>query len=155
MLKKLLHITLSLLLSASIVFGYSGVGIYKMVCVAEQGKTVVSLTNVKDACQHEQEQQEEASCCHPKPKHHAAKKLSNPSCCDYSFLLKKLNDETLVQTSKTIDAPYSSSVYILYHTQAVSHIPFVQEICRANLIKGPPNHLRKQSYNSYIQVYQI
>lgn len=155
MLKKLLHTTLSLLLSASIVFGYSGVGIYKMVCVAEQGKTVVSLTNVKDACQHEQEQQEEASCCHPKPKHHAAKKLSKPSCCDYSFSLKKLDDETLVQSSKTANAPHSSGVYVLYYPLAVSYAPFVEQICKANLIKGPPNHLRKQSYHSYIQVYQI
>lgn len=154
MLKKLLHITLSLLLSASIVFGYSGVGIYKMVCVAEQGKTVVSLTNVKDACKHEQEQQE-ASCCHPKPKQQAAQKLSSPSCCDYSFSLNKLNDETLVQNSKTHHASLVSINSIGHQLVTLADASFIQELGEANLIKGPPHHLRKQSYISFIQVFQI
>jgi hypothetical protein len=83
-LKKLFNISLSFTLIAALLLGYTGVPVYKMVCGSE-GKTVVSFTDLKGACHH----QEKKSCCKPEK--------DKGDCCDYFSEFFQLHELTLIK----------------------------------------------------------
>ncbi|MFN7314006.1 MAG: hypothetical protein ACK5UI_11040 [Bacteroidota bacterium] len=144
------------LLSLLIVAAYSGVSVFKMICAAENGKVMVSLTNIKDECNHEapkQLQSAEEDCCRKNKKPEKVKNTSSNNCCDYAYLHLKLDDETLVQK------PLQQAGHILPQLRfSFEVLPSNLPELHATLIQtNPPPllHLRKQTYLSFINTYLI
>jgi len=150
-LKKLAHITLSLVLALSIVLGYTGVTVYKMVCATEQGKVIVSVLNIADECDHAVAQK--SDCCLPASKSKPQAKKSD-DCCDYSYSLQKIDDTPVTQKIKN-STEHLLSVWIL--PTALSPINLASTANKEHLgYHSPPlKHQNTHSYLSYIQVYLI
>jgi hypothetical protein len=149
-LKRYINIACSILLALNIVLAYAGVTVYKMVCASENGRTVLSVVDVKSDCEHAKKK---ADCCRPVVPHQEHNEQSK-SCCDYSHLFQKIDDETLVQQ------PQSSTNHIL--PEIVLHTAFhelfkVQQAEVTCEITDPPPliSLRKHSFQSFIQVFTI
>jgi len=126
-----------------------------MVCAAEAGKTLVSLTNVADECDHHQEPMvEQSSCCHNETVTENTEESTSPSdCCESSFVFKKLADQTIPQTEKSLAFPIATTEKSHLGIACVSLL--LPEGEEANPINGPPPHQRKQSYLSFIQTFRI
>jgi len=144
------------LLSLLIVTAYSGVSVFKMICAAENGKVLVSLTNIKDECNHEapkQPQNEEEDCCRKNKQLKQVENTSSDNCCDYAYLHLKLDDETLVQKPLQQAGHILPVLWFSFEVLPINlpelHAQFIQT--------NPPPllHLRKQPYLSFISTYLI
>lgn len=151
-MKKIIHITLSIILAFSIVIGYTGITVFKMVCAAEQGKTIVSLVDVKDDCNHQQKAADD--CCKPNKSQQANNTQVEKSCCDYSVELQKMEDQTLVnQIQSSANHFFITTVICWFQVIQFNHQTDIKQLCfdgwRQNFA------LRKQPIQSYLQVYTI
>lgn len=150
-MKKLIHISISFVLAISIVLGYTGVTIYKMVCAAEQGITHVSVMIVEDDCDlHALPQTDD--CCKPVAKTNQVK--DKHSCCDYSHTLQKLSAQTVTQKVKNSTGHYLQTIFKSNRVNAVVCLN-TSNINTNHLALPPLLHLKKQPYLSFIQVYLI
>lgn len=148
-MKKIFNIACSVFLALNIVLAYAGVTVYKMVCAAENGKTILSVVDVKNDCEHAKKKDD---CCRPVAQQHHEEPSGD--CCDYSHLFQKIDDETLVQQ------PQSSANHIL--PVVILHTAFHElfkahqaEITREITDPPPLLTMRKQSIQSIIQVFTI
>lgn len=93
MLKKLLHITVSFTLIASLLLGYTGIPVYKMAC--RHGSTKVSVLQLKDDCKHETEADphNRKSCCKPVAQ-------TTPGCCDFSSDFLQLHELVIIKETQ-------------------------------------------------------
>ncbi len=150
-LKKLAHITLSLVLAFSIVLGYTGVTVYKMVCASEQGKIIVSVTNIADDCNHEVAQK--SNCCLPAGKT-KPKLQKTDDCCDYSYSLQKIDDTPVTQKIKNSTEHHLN---IWQNVVAIFYFPFFLNNESTNIVyHSPPlRHKSISNFLSQIQVYLI
>jgi hypothetical protein len=150
-LKKLANITVSFILAFSIVLGYTGVTVYKMVCATEQGKVIISVLNIADECDHSVVQK--SDCCLPASKSKPQAKKTD-DCCDYSYSLQKIDDTPVTQKIKN-STEHHLNVWIL--PIALSPITLALTANKQHLGYHPPplKHQNTHSYLSYIQVYLI
>jgi hypothetical protein len=149
--KKILRNTLSFLLALSIVLGYMGVTVYKMVCATEQGKTIVSVTNIADECEHAVTQK--SACCLPSGKTKPQLQKTD-DCCDYSYSLQKIDDTPVTQKTKN-STEHHLNVWVL--PAALLPIAARIKVGEQNLVyHAPPiKYQTAQTYLSFIQVYLI
>ena len=123
-----------------------------MVCVAEQGKTLVSVINVEDDCDHHALPKVDA-CCKPNANNKQIK--DEFSCCDYSHTLQKLNAQTVTQKVKNSTEHYLQTQYNIYGVSTDVGLNTSSNTFTKNLELPPLLHLKKQPYQSFIQVYLI
>lgn len=150
-MKKLAHITLSLVLALSIVLGYTGVTVYKMVCATEQGKTIISVTNIADECNHAIAQK--SDCCMPAGKTKPQLQKTD-DCCDYSYSLQKIDDTPVTQKEKTSTEHHLN---VWQNFVAIFYLPFILNNEATNIVyHSPPfKHQSTSYFLSKIQVYLI
>ena len=152
-MKKIIHITLSLVLAFSIVLGYAGVTVFKMVCAAEQGKTTVSVVDVKDDCSHKQKQEVD-DCCKPNKAASTENNEVEKSCCDYSVELQKMEDQTLVnQIQSSANHFFITTVICWFKANQLNHNTYFNQLAFDGWRQSFA--LRKQPIQSYLQVYTI
>ena len=151
-MKKIIHITLSIVLAFSIVLGYAGVTVFKMVCAAEQGKTTVSVVDVKDNCNHQQKVEDD--CCKPNKAESTENNQVEKSCCDYSVELQKMEDQTLVnQIQSSANHFFITTVICWFQVNQLHHQPYFNQSAFEGWRQSFA--LRKQPIQSYLQVYTI
>ncbi len=150
-LKKIAHITLSLVLAFSIVLGYTGVTVYKMVCITEQGKTIVSVTNIADECNHAMTKK--SDCCLPTGKTKPQLQKTD-DCCDYSYSLQKIDDTPVTQKIKNSTEHHLN---VWQNVVAIFYLPFVLNNESKNIVyHSPPlKHQSTKHFLSQIQIYLI
>lgn len=150
-MKKLLHITLSFVLAISIVLGYTGVTVYKMVCAAEKGKVIVSVVDIADECDHTSAHQDE--CCLPVSK--KQKTLAKATdCCDHSYSLQKIQETPVTQKEKISTEHH---LIVWQNFVAIFYLPFILNNEATNIVyHSPPfKHQSTSYFLSKIQVYLI
>jgi hypothetical protein len=149
--KKLVHITTSFILAFSIVLGYTGVTVYKMVCATEEGKVIVSVLNIADECDHAAAQK--SDCCLPAGKSKPQVQKTD-DCCDYSYSLQKIDDTPVTQKIKN-----STEHHLIVWVLPAALLPSAAKIKvdEQNLVyHAPPiKHQTTQTYLNFIQVYLI
>jgi hypothetical protein len=150
-LKKIAQIILSLILAFSIVIGYTGVTVYKMVCLTEQGKTIVSVTNITDECDHAIVPK--SDCCLPAGKSKLQLQKTD-NCCDYSYSLQKIEDTPVTQKVKNSTEHH---LKVWQNFVAIFYMPFVLNNESKNIVfHSPPlKHQSTSNFLSRIQVYLI
>lgn len=131
-------------MSLSILIGYTGVPVYKMVC-AEDGHVSVSISNDDAACHHETDTED---CCKPIPK-----QQSEPEgCCDFDNSFLQLEESSLVFAPQTGTGHTLNATLVLYAPAKViapiSH-------AAATAPKAPPQLCRKQHQQSRTQNFRI
>lgn len=150
-MKKHINIACSVLLALNIVLAYTGVTVYKMVCAAENGKTVLSVVDVKNECEHAKKKDD---CCRRPVAHQQPQKQQSKPCCDYSHLFQKIDDETLVQHPQCSANHFLPEIVL--HTAFRSLFKVNKVEITPKLTEPPPLiSLRKQSFQSFIQVFTI
>jgi hypothetical protein len=134
-----------LLMALTIVVGYTGIPVYKMICL-EDGHTSISISEQPGECHHNLVQKD---CCTPK---HIAQKPTE-SCCAGASSFFRLHETTEI-------FPTQSSTGHILHASVFLHVAFnfnhhavvSRNICAYN---SPPPLLRKQPVQSIIQVFLI
>ncbi|MES2691341.1 MAG: hypothetical protein V4658_13110 [Bacteroidota bacterium] len=152
-MKKTFNISLSVLLALSIVLGYTGVTVFKMVCASENGKVVLSVVDVKNDCEHSKKAEQD-DCCKPIAEKQEEHKDEKKSCCDYSHQYQKIDDKTLVQQQQNSANHYLQCIIINTnaHTLTVKlRVSFIQSLA----ISPPPLLLKKQPFQAFTQSYLI
>jgi hypothetical protein len=149
--RKLLHIAVALFLSCCIVWGYTGIHVFKMVCSAENGKAVVSFTNVSNSCENHQQPRKKSCCSHESaPQQEVAK-----SCCTYSYFHQNIEDESVTTPQQNSTNHYLQSIAL---NSMVCNNLNPLAVIRLNEVKPPnppPAKHPKQGYLSLIQTYLI
>ena len=105
-MKKLLHLSVSLILAFSILIGYTGVPVYKMIC-NEDGHVLVSLMDQQQNCKHNDNTKD---CCQPLKKEASA-------CCDYSSDFFQLHELTLIQESQNTAGHFLTATALFCYLQ--------------------------------------
>lgn len=146
-LKKILHISFSVLIAFSILLGYAGVPVYKMIC-SEDGHIQVSLTHDDAACHHEKQAK---SCCAPKPakQQHVAK----AGCCDYDNTFFQLEEISPVHPQQNTTGHLLTALAVLFTPFSVEE--HLAAFCSIDVSHAPPLTARKQSQQSITQVFRI
>lgn len=149
-MKKLLRISLALTLSCCLVGGYAGISVFKMICLAEQGKVVISFTDVRNTCTHEQTTK---SCCTPQsaPKQQQV----DDHCCAYSYQYCSLEDQSVTSTIQNSTNHYLPITLV---NQAAYTTWYKLAMARVNQVKPPdppPGYPPNQPHLSFIQTYLI
>lgn len=152
-LKKILHISLSLVLALSIVLGYTGVTVFKMVCASENGKVVLSVVDVKEECEHSREAEPD-DCCKPVSKQNKPQEKETKSCCNYSYQFQKMDDESLVEQQQN-----SANHYLQVIILTTAFVPVLVEqvagLSATAHIPPPLLSLKKQPFQAFTQSYLI
>lgn len=150
-LKKIVNITLSLVLAFSILLGYTGVTVYKMVCEADQGKVIVSVVDIADECDHTTSHQDD--CCLPISKKQKPNKKA-VDCCEHSYSLQKIHDTPVTQKEKNSTEHHLN---VWQNLVAIFYLPFVLNNNATNIVNHspPPKHQSTSYFLSKIQVYLI
>ncbi|MES2779679.1 MAG: hypothetical protein V4651_07240 [Bacteroidota bacterium] len=131
-------------MSLSILIGYTGVPVYKMVCV-EDGHVNISLTHDAAKCSHEMEAKD---CCKPAPK-----QQSKPvNCCDFDNSFFQLQESSLVFAPQTGTGHTLNATLVLY---APAKIIAPLTHSAAKKIVVPPLLCRKQHQQSRTQTFRI
>ncbi|MES2559496.1 MAG: hypothetical protein V4590_07140 [Bacteroidota bacterium] len=143
-MKKATNIFTACILSLSILIGYTGVPVYKMVCL-EDGHVSISITNDDASCHHEAETKD---CCKPIPK-----QLPEPEgCCDFDNSFLQLEESSLVYTPQTATGHTLNATLVLYAPPKViaplTHTP-------SEKAPAPPLLCRKQHQQSRTQNFRI
>jgi hypothetical protein len=146
-LKKLAHISLSVILAFSILFGYAGVPVYKMIC-SEDGHVQVSLTHDDAACHHEKQSK---SCCTPKQAKQEPKE--ERGCCDYSNAFFQLEEISPVAEQQNTTGHVLSAIAVLFTPFTIEQ--HLAALSNSNILHAPPLITRKQCPQSITQVFRI
>lgn len=144
-MKLFVNRILCVLLALTIVAGYTGVPVYKMICT-EDGHTVVSISKDDDGCHHKTT----LDCC--SPKHVEQKTEPAESCCANSSNFIKLHESTEVYPQQTQTGHLLTSVAILFAPLAFTQKP-IEVIGKSTA--APPLLSRKQPAQSFTQVFLI
>lgn len=145
MIKKALHIAVVFLLSLNIVFGYSGITIFKMVCHKKNGKTSYSLVRASN-----KNNTPKKSCC---KSNHATQIAQQNNCCEYSYHHSKISTHALTK-------PHYKNTYVNFvasrprATSIVWHI-YAPQHQATKPLQGVTQQQQKQPFQSLIQVYLI
>jgi cytochrome c oxidase assembly protein Cox11 len=131
-------------MALTIVVGYTGIPVYKMICT-EDGHTVVSLSEEADDCHHKAV----LDCCTPK---HIKQNAPVESCCASSSNFFKLNESTEVHKQQNETGHLLTAITALFAPLNLQ--TYTSEVI-ATSSAAPPLLSRKQPAQSFIQVYLI
>lgn len=138
-LKKHLNIAVSFLLIISILFGYAGVPLSKMIC-REDGNVKVSITETTEECEHHLHKEVKRSCCAPIE--------AKDNCCDYAHAFYKIYTNTLVQQIKDkADFNLFQTAFTLYQNNNFVVNTFITH--------PKPETQEQQQTLPFIQVFRI
>lgn len=142
-MKKFFHQLTAFLLIIGITLGYAGIPVFKMICKAEAGKVVVSITNPDAQCEHNHP--EKPSCCH--------KPVEKAPCCDFTHHTVQIKDNsTAGGESISLLSPLLITKVIIWPRLAL--LLHAQQATTA-LPRPPLLHLNNKSRLSITQVYLI
>jgi hypothetical protein len=131
-------------MALSILFGYAGVTVYKMIC-SEDGHMQVSLMHDDAACHH---QKNEKDCCKP-----VKQQKKTKECCDYNNAYLQLEEISPVHEQQNTTGHFLTAVAILFTPYTIeAHLSATGNNAVA---VAPPLILHKQSQQSLTQVFRI
>jgi hypothetical protein len=143
--KLLFNRFICFILALTIVVGYTGIPVYKMICL-EDGHTSISISQAGGECHHQAVKQD---CCSPKH----IKQKPTESCCANASNFFKLHDITEVSPTQ------SSTGHVLFpidlFVSALPVFPVAAETQTTAPYAAPPLLAHKQAVQSIIQVFRI
>lgn len=131
------------MLTITIVVGYTGIPIYKMIC-SQDGHITVSIINKGLGCQHQSETKDCCSKDSPKDKNVS-------SCCNFDNTFSQLDESTLVSKQQTQTGHILSLIGILVYPFQLENTTGLNKqfnIAHNLLLRQPPSL-------SFIQVFLI
>ena len=131
-------------MALTIVVGYTGIPIYKMIC-NKDGHIVVSIAKNATDCNHSANK----DCCSPK---HIKQTIPAESCCANSSCFLKLHESSEVNEQQNHLSQVATSIIILVAPILLTHYNI-----KANIHSTFPLLFlfRKQSTQSFTQVFLI
>jgi hypothetical protein len=131
-------------MALTIVVGYTGIPIYKMIC-NKDGHIVVSIAKNVAVCNHTATK----DCCAPK---HIKQTTPAESCCANSSDFLKLHESSEVNEQHNHLNQVATSIPILVAPILLTHYNIK---AKTHLTFPPPFLFRKQSTQSFTQVFLI
>lgn len=129
----------------SILFGYAGVTVYKMIC-SEDGSIKVSLMHDDAACHHSTQK----DCCKPVP---VKPVQESKDCCDYQNAFLQLDEISPVYEQQNSTGHILAVTAILFTPYSVA-AQYSASLSTAPA-HAPPLLQHKQSQQSITQVFRI
>jgi hypothetical protein len=123
-MKRISNISLSFTLILALLFGYTGIPVYKMMC-GKDGKMTVSIVDLRDECKHDAEKHPAKGCCEP------SQKQETPSCCDHSATFFQLHEATVVSSTQNTTGHLLLSYDCIFNDLQLSSL-FNHEDCSPN-----------------------
>lgn len=145
-MKKIVNISISFTLAFSILLGYAGVPVYKMICEKE-GKTIVSFVDMKEACKHNAENHSPKKCCQPVKE--------TTSCCDYSSDFFQLHESTLISSQQNTTGHWLVACDFFFNNTQPDALTSLHSLYYNNNSLGLCSANSKHSHQSITQIFRI